>query len=340
MPFLDTLATEWLESSGGDPLAVSRGMILLPTRRAARSLAEAFLRASGGRPLLLPRITALGALDEAPLTLAGALDLPPAVEPARRLAALTRLILAMQGANGAPRTADRAWPLAAELAALIDEAERAEIDLARRLPEAADPAYAAHWAHTLTFLHIVTRSWPDWLAEQGLMNPAARLVALLDAQAAAWGTAPPVERVLAAGTTGGIPAVARLLRVVARLPKGAVVLPGLDTTMSERAWAGLDDFASAGRSGRPAAPIGRHARRCRCMAWCSARRRQDGQGGDDIPRPPAGCRTGGVADRGTRGGRRSVPAVACRPAGGSRRDRDGVARGARNRGSHRGAGDA
>jgi ATP-dependent helicase/nuclease subunit B len=218
VPFLDTLATEWLESSGGDPLAVSRGMILLPTRRAARSLAEAFLRASGGRPLLLPRITALGALDEAPLTLAGALDLPPAVEPARRLAALTRLILAMQGANGAPRTADRAWPLAAELAALIDEAERAEIDLARRLPEAADPAYAAHWAHTLTFLHIVTRSWPDWLAEQGLMNPAARLVALLDAQAAAWGTAPPVERVLAAGTTGGIPAVARLLRVVARLP--------------------------------------------------------------------------------------------------------------------------
>ncbi len=92
---------------------MARGLILLPTRRAARSLAEAFLRASGGRPLLLPRITALGALDEAPLALAGALDLPPAVEPAQRLAALTRLILAMNGADGAPRTADRAWSLAA-----------------------------------------------------------------------------------------------------------------------------------------------------------------------------------------------------------------------------------
>ena len=241
MPFLDALAAEWLERAGGDPLAVSRGLILLPTRRAARALAEAFLRASGGRPLLLPRITALGALDEAPLTLAGALDLPPAVEPAQRLAALTRLILAMRGANGAPRTADRAWPLAAELAALMDEAERAEIDLARRLPEAADPAYAAHWAQTLKFLHIVTRSWPDWLAEQGLMNPAARQVALLDAQAAAWDAAPPAERVLVAGTTGGIPAVARLLRVVAHLPNGAVVLPGLDTAMSEHAWAELDD---------------------------------------------------------------------------------------------------
>jgi ATP-dependent helicase/nuclease subunit B len=241
VPFLDTLATEWLERSGSDPLAVSRGLILLPTRRAARALAEAFLRASGGRPLLLPRITALGALDEAPLTLAGALELPPAVEPAHRLAVLTRLILAMRGENGAPRTADRAWPLAVELAALMDEAERAEIDLASRLPEATDPAYAAHWARTLEFLHIVTRSWPDWLAEQGLMNPAARLVALLKAQATAWQAAPPAEPVLAAGTTGGIPSVARLLRVVANLPNGAVVLPGLDTTMSEDAWAELGD---------------------------------------------------------------------------------------------------
>ncbi len=220
---------------------MARGLILLPTRRAARALAEAFLRVSGGRPLLLPRITALGALDEAPLTLTGALDLPPAVEPAQRLAALTRLILAMDGKNGAPRTADRAWPLAAELASLMDEAERAEIDLAARLPDAAHPDYAAHWAQTLTFLHIVTANWPVWLVEQGLMNPTARQVALLKAQATAWEREPPGERVLVAGTTGGIPAVARLLRVVARLDDGAVVLPGLDTGMSDPAWDALDE---------------------------------------------------------------------------------------------------
>ena len=222
-------------------MAVADGLILLPTRRAARALAEAFLRVSGGRALLLPRIMALGALDEAPLALAGALDLPPAVEPAQRLAALTRLILKMGGANGAPRTADRAWPLAAELAALMDEAERAGIDLGARLPDAADERFAAHWAATLTFLKIVTEHWPAWLAEQGLMNPAARQVALLDAQAAAWLAAPPTERVLLAGTTGGIPAVARLARVIAGLPNGAVVLPGLDTAMPDSAWEALSD---------------------------------------------------------------------------------------------------
>jgi ATP-dependent helicase/nuclease subunit B len=240
VPFLDAVAADWLEQAA-NPLAVADGLILLPTRRAARSLAEAFLRVSGGRALLLPRIMALGALDEAPLALTGALDLPQAVEPAQRLAVLTRLILALGGRDGAPRTADRAWPLAAELAALMDEAERTGIDLAARLPDAADDRFAAHWAETLKFLEIVTSAWPAWLAEQGLMNPAARQVALLDAQAEAWRAVPPSDRVLLAGTTGGIPAVARLARVIAGLPTGAVVLPGLDTGMDDQAWESVSD---------------------------------------------------------------------------------------------------
>jgi ATP-dependent helicase/nuclease subunit B len=238
-PFLDALARGWL-SRGDDPLTLSRGLILLPTRRSARTLAEAFLRVRGGQPLLLPRITAIGALDEAPLALAGALDLPPAVEPMQRLAVLSALILAMQGSGGAPRTADRAWMLARELASLMDEAERAGIDLAERLPNAADPEYAAHWAQTLEFLHIVTAAWPAWLAANGVMNPAARQVALLEAQARAWEDDPPEDPVLVAGTTAGIPAVARLLRVVARMQTGQVVLPQLDLGMADDAWGRLE----------------------------------------------------------------------------------------------------
>ena len=201
--FLDAIAAEWLAAELTD---IPNGLILLPTRRAARSLAEAFLRVSGGRPLLLPRIVALGALDEAPLTLAGALDLPPPVDPARRAAELSRLILAMGGTNGAPTGADAAWKLAVELARLMDEAERAEIDLAERLPDAAEADFAEHWNQTLSFLRIVTHAWPEWLAAEGLMNPAARQVALLDAQATAWQVEPPPFRVLAAGATRAIPA--------------------------------------------------------------------------------------------------------------------------------------
>ncbi len=241
LPFLDAIAAEWLSRAGPDSLGVAEGLILLPTRRGARALAEAFLRVSGGRALLLPRITAIGALDEAPLALAGAMDLPPAVDPMRRIAELSRLILAMNGANGAPRSADGAWRLATDLAFLMDEAERAEIDLARTLPGAADPQFAAHWAHTLTFLRIVTEYWPAWLQEQQMMNPGARTMALLDAQAKAWRQSSPTQRVLLAGVTAGFPALGRLAQVVASFPSGAVVFPGLDTSLPADVWEALEE---------------------------------------------------------------------------------------------------
>jgi ATP-dependent helicase/nuclease subunit B len=222
--FLTTLAGWWLSRAGPEPLAAAEGIFLVPTRRAARGLRDAFLEQAGGRALLLPRIVALGALDEASLALAGALSLPPPVPAAERLAMLCRFILRMDGAHGAPTSADRAWPLAVELAALLDEAARAEIDLVEALPRAAGEDFADHWNVTLTFLEIVTRFWPEALRAAGYSDIAAHQIALLNAQCAAWQDAPPGVRVIAAGSTGAIPAVARLLGVVARLPGGLVVL--------------------------------------------------------------------------------------------------------------------
>ena len=198
LPFLDSLARRWLggldprtpDADGGGagtillpprpPAAAGGGAAtsLRPPRRAARALAEAFLRATDGRVLLLPRIIAIGALDEAPLALAGSLDLPPAVAPMRRLAELSRLVLAASGGLGIAPVADQAWLLSRSLAELMDEAERNETDLAERLPRLAE-THAEHWQITLRFLQIVTQAWPAWLGENGLMNPAAREAALL-----------------------------------------------------------------------------------------------------------------------------------------------------------------
>jgi ATP-dependent helicase/nuclease subunit B len=64
LPFLDTLVAGLRAEIGDDPLALSRITIFLPTRRACRALREAFLRASEGRALLLPRMRPLGDLDD------------------------------------------------------------------------------------------------------------------------------------------------------------------------------------------------------------------------------------------------------------------------------------
>ncbi len=234
--FLPALARAWLET-GDDP---DDGLILLPNRRAARALAGAFLQANGGRALLLPRIIALGAIDEAGLSLAGMLDLPPAIAPMRRQAVLARLILARAGAEGAPQTLHAAWLLAADLALLLDEADAAEIDLAAALPGLVAGELAAHWQTTLRFLEIVTKQWPAILAGMGALNPVARRNRLLDAQNAAWRKNPPAQKIWLVAREAD-PATARLARAIAGLPQGCVWLPGYDDALDEAAWAALED---------------------------------------------------------------------------------------------------
>ena len=147
-----------------------------------------------------------------------------------------KLILRLPVEVGGATTIDQAWRLAVELAKLMDEADRAELDLTQALQRAAEAEHAAHWQITLQFLEIVTKHWPSWLTTEGLMNPAERQRRLLDAQAEAWAQTSPADPVWAAGMTGGTPAIARLLRVLAHSPNGRVILPGLDTAMTDDAW--------------------------------------------------------------------------------------------------------
>ena len=58
--FADELAAGVLAEHGGDPLALADMLILLPTRRSVRALREAFLRASGGKPTILPQLDGAG----------------------------------------------------------------------------------------------------------------------------------------------------------------------------------------------------------------------------------------------------------------------------------------
>src|SRR5262249_19614449 len=88
--------------------------------------------------------------------------------------------------------------------------------------------------------------WPEILAERQAIEPAERRDRLINAEAARLAGAPDGP-VIAAGSTGSMPATAKLLATIARLPHGAVVLPGLDTDLDEDSWdligAGGDDNA-------------------------------------------------------------------------------------------------
>lgn len=239
--FVDAIAARMLAENGTDPLAMAQCRILLPTRRACRALGLAFSRLSGQCSLLLPRMTPIGDVDEEELGIdyadaigenSGFDDVRPAITPLRRQLLLTRLILALPGHEKSP---DQAARLAAELGRLVDQVliEGCDWrDLAGIVPE----EFSRHWQITLEFLKIVTQQWPAILAEEGRIDAADRRSRLLAAQAEAWTQSPPTTPVIAAGSTGSVPATAALLKVVAMLPRGAVVLPGLDMETDAETW--------------------------------------------------------------------------------------------------------
>ncbi len=240
--FVDALAAELLRETAGDPLALSRIAVLLPTRRAVRSLREAFLRLSAGKALLLPRMTPIGDIDEEALAFAAdeapladaALDIPPAIPELRRRLLLAELIRKL-GQHSLAQSVE----LAAELGRLIDQAATERIGF-ERLAGLVPERYAEHWQVTLRFLAIVTEHWPRLLAAEGAIDPAERRNRLIEAQATLWRERPPAHPVIAAGSTGSIPATADLLALIATLPTGRVVLPGLDQESDGDAWEMLE----------------------------------------------------------------------------------------------------
>ncbi len=253
-PFTDALARGILKSHGGDPLDLDRVLVLLPTRRACRSLRDSFLRAGSGEPLLLPDIRPVADVDEEEISLFGPgpgygipereLEIPPAIPALRRQLLLSRLILELD-AQRHLHVSDRmdharAVALARELAGLLDRMQTERLPFSA-LENVVPDQLAAHWRQTLEFLKILSEHWPRLLRAEGCIDPADRRNRLLEAQAAAWRDAPPEHPVVAAGSTGTIPATADLLKVVASLPDGTVVLPGLDQVMDEEAWRAVDE---------------------------------------------------------------------------------------------------
>lgn len=235
-PFLPALARAWLAAPGDS----TEGLLILPSRRSARALAGAFLQANQSKALLLPRIIALGAVDEAGLTITEQLNLPPAVPALTRQTMLAKLILARHGKNGAPTKISSAWSLAADLAALLDEADLAEINLADTLPHLVGGELASHWQTTLEFLNIVTHAWPAILNEMGMINPVHRQNLLMDAQNAAWQRTPPHAKIWLVARAAN-PALQRLAKTIAELPAGAIICPGYDTNMATAGWEAVGD---------------------------------------------------------------------------------------------------
>ncbi len=254
--FADALVAGLIPRYGDADLGLARLTLLLPSRRAERIVTEAFVRLSGGG-LLLPRMAVVGDLD-LDETLGPLLDplgaggmIPPAADPLRRWLRLAELLRNELGA-AAPK-APGLLRLAFETGRTMDRLAIEGIELGDLLQERVAGIVgdlAGHWQEsTRTFARVQAR-WLAELQERGEVDPPVRRNLLFDHAARRWADAPPAHPIVAAGVTSASPALARLLRTIAGLPHGAVILPDLDLALHETVWDAL------GIAGQPEEPGG------------------------------------------------------------------------------------
>src|SRR5216110_11449 len=245
--------------NSADPRALANATLFLPTRRACALARDAFLDVLRTDAAVLPRIVPLGDIDEDELAFAEAasgeagLDVPPELGGLERRMLLARLVLQwaeqLKPQRGEPplivHSPAAALALADALARLIDDMTTRQVawdKLNGLVPDNLD----RYWQLTLDFLKIAGEYWPKLLDERGAIESAARRDLLIEAERIrlAVNDGP----VIAAGSTGSMPATAKLLATIATLPHGAVVLPGLDTDLDNAAWeliGGTEDHSPA-----------------------------------------------------------------------------------------------
>src|SRR5213079_145083 len=177
------------------PERLATATLYLPTRRAGRLAHGIFLDELKADAAILPRIVALGDIDEDELAFAeGAeqfsgvvpLDIPPRLgEPERRLtlahlvAAWAKTPVSAPLVVGGPAST---LALAGDLARLIDDMVTRGVDwnaLDGLVPDLLDK----YWQHSLEFLRIARVAWPAYLAEIKKIEPAARRDLLISAEA-------------------------------------------------------------------------------------------------------------------------------------------------------------
>ena len=249
-PFLDDMVKGLMEALGD---RLSEAQLFTPTRRGARAMARAFSARARGGALLLPQIRAIGDLDEGepPFNLEALdLDLKPPLSPLRRRFELARLIAAHDDLFPGGMSTRRALDLADSLGSFFDSLALEEIDARGRLDGLIDgagddqyrlDAMAEHWQISAQFLKVAVHEWPERLDTLGAMDPNARQVALIRRLVDQWTEHPPATPHILAGSTGSAPSTAALMNVVAGLPQGAVILPGLDLSLAADAWAQIED---------------------------------------------------------------------------------------------------
>lgn len=198
------------------PTGLARVTLVLNTRRLQRQLTDLLIR-SGTR--LLPRMIVLA---EAPAHFGVASTAGPST--LRRQLDLTELVRALLKSQPDLAAEESAFDLAGSLLEVFREMEEEGITV-NTLKSLNITDQSGYWDRSLRFLSLADE-FGFGAQDRGIVEMLVEL----------WRTSAPQNPVILAGSTGSRGGTRLLMKAVARLPQGAVLLPGFDTELPHEVW--------------------------------------------------------------------------------------------------------
>lgn len=213
---------------GLTPQDVATVEIYINTRRMQRRLTQLF---QDGPALLLPRIKLVTDLGHA----VALRDIPPAISPLRRQLEVAQLVKRLIEADPTLASQDSAYDLAESLVKLMGEMQGEGVPPSA-ISDLDVTDQSGHWQRTLEFIQLVQQYFED----DAQPDSEGRQRRVVEAQIERWATVPPTHPIIVAGSTGSRGATSLFMQAVARLPQGAIILPGVDTDMPYDVWDKLE----------------------------------------------------------------------------------------------------
>ncbi len=235
--FLSALADYVLSSADH----VADDIILLPTRRVCRAFESALLERSGKTALMIPKLIPFDSAGEQEEEFFDIDDVSfgvddfDVIDPIDRLFILTKLVQQ----EHQHLSYDHAFGMAGELARLIDYMKNEQLSI-DALQDISTDQYSEYFKQSFDFLKIIIQFWPAILKESNVIDPSdarvRRLYSFME-----FLKHKKTGRVIAAGSTGSLPATRVLLDTVASMSNGQVVLPACDMGLHESVWSDLGE---------------------------------------------------------------------------------------------------
>ena len=210
---------------------IARAQIFVNTARMQRALRDAF---DAGPDTLVPRIRLL--TDIPAHMIDGSVANP--VSPLKQKLEVSQLISKLL--DSAPDLAPRSalFPLTESLMSLLNEMAEEGVSL-DDLNELDVSDQSGHWSRTLEFLRIASPLF------EGMELPGAVQQHAVEHLVSTWAASVPDHPVIVLGSTGSRRTTRTLMKAVAGLPYGAVILPGFDRSMPEHVWSNLGETNNA-----------------------------------------------------------------------------------------------